>query len=152
MPVSRAANCIFCDDIRFELGNKTSLMGIYQSDMIFGAAAPVFLPKLVIAFWLITDIEDKPSDVSVRIIAPGGAEILNTPLHRVPQESGHPEDGFRWQIHGQIQLGNITFTQDGFLECWIDTETGSLRAGRVKISFAGLPEIAQLGTEDHPVA
>jgi hypothetical protein len=41
---------LFGDDVRVELGGKTSLMGIYQSDMLFPGSMkfPFLLPKFII--------------------------------------------------------------------------------------------------------
>ncbi|MHB2205089.1 hypothetical protein [Methylobacterium sp. CM6257] len=36
---------LFCDDIRHELGNKLSIIGIYQSDFIVNADFPLMIPK-----------------------------------------------------------------------------------------------------------
>jgi hypothetical protein len=36
----------FCDDIRFEQGNKLSLMGCYDREMLIYGALPTVLPKL----------------------------------------------------------------------------------------------------------
>ncbi len=42
------AYTIFCDDLRQEVGNKVSYMGVYQG-MMFVPAFPVALPKLCAA-------------------------------------------------------------------------------------------------------
>jgi hypothetical protein len=49
MPQNRNAELvyqIFCDDVRLEIGNKLSLMGIFQD--IYVQKLPVILPKLAI--------------------------------------------------------------------------------------------------------
>jgi hypothetical protein len=37
---------LFCDDIRAELGGKISVMGIYQTDMIFPEGPPLHLAEI----------------------------------------------------------------------------------------------------------
>jgi hypothetical protein len=49
---------IFCDDIRLELGGKTSYMGIYAQDMVIAGPKPAILPKFSIAAHI-----NIPSDV-----------------------------------------------------------------------------------------
>ena len=44
----RFAYCVFCDDIRFELGNKNSYMGIYESTLLV-EDVPCILPKICVA-------------------------------------------------------------------------------------------------------
>lgn len=54
VPALPNGRVLFCDDIRGEVGNKTSLMGIYSGSMLFapGTAFPIHVPKLGIAiFW-----------------------------------------------------------------------------------------------------
>lgn len=46
--MNRNAHCFFCDDIRFEQGFKTSMMGIYGGELLV-ESMPAFLPKLCIA-------------------------------------------------------------------------------------------------------
>jgi len=51
----KALTVIYCDDIRPEVGNKVSLMGVYGSDLIV-PAFPVVLPKLCMYAQLSNDI------------------------------------------------------------------------------------------------
>lgn len=44
---TRFAAAIFCDDIRFELGNKATLVGLYNADM-YVAELPTFIAKLCV--------------------------------------------------------------------------------------------------------
>lgn len=46
--MTRALHAIFCDDIRHEIGNKFSYMGVYSSNL-FVKEMPVTLPKLCVA-------------------------------------------------------------------------------------------------------
>ena len=60
---------LFGDDVRFEMGGKSSLMGIYQSDMVFPNSVrfPIILSKFVIQinyFELVGTIE---GDLSFRV-------------------------------------------------------------------------------------
>lgn len=45
MKIANKIISILCDDVRQEIGNKTSLMGIYDKDIVFGDL-PALLPKL----------------------------------------------------------------------------------------------------------
>ena len=45
MKIANKISSILCDDVRHEVGNKTSLMGIYDKDIIF-SNLPALLPKL----------------------------------------------------------------------------------------------------------
>src|SRR5438067_737624 len=91
MPNPRAANCIFCDDIRSETGNKVSLMGIYDSDIIFTAPPPAVMPKFCIVAWVISDVNDRPSKLDIRILVPPGRTEL-VKLEADPQAAIYPYD------------------------------------------------------------
>lgn len=58
---------IFCDDIREEVGNKRSLMGIYHGEM-FVHSMPILLPKLCFYITYITDISEAPIKLEIRVV------------------------------------------------------------------------------------
>jgi hypothetical protein len=44
---------LFCDDIRREIGNKTSLLGLYSAAAFFEAEFPISIPKFcVVVNWI----------------------------------------------------------------------------------------------------
>lgn len=51
-PFDYTLTALFCDDIRQEVGNKVSLMGCYQGELIV-PAAPIVLPRLCVHVSLI---------------------------------------------------------------------------------------------------
>jgi len=150
MPGARSAYCIFCDDIRHEISNKTSLIGVYNADMIFDAAPPVVIPKLGISLWVISDLDDRPSKLVVRVIAPDGGdvpeggEILRADLGATITGSlPYSEGALKAQMRATLQLSPIPLMAEGYIEVWVDTERESFRAGRLFISFRRPPEPAQ---------
>src|SRR5947209_13397450 len=95
MPTPRVANCIFCDDIRSEVGNKVSLMGLYSTDILFTIPPPVAVRTLGIVAWLIFDVDDRPTHLTIRVLVPPArTEVLRIetdiegelPLHFEPDE------------------------------------------------------------------
>lgn len=79
--MSRDAYCIFCDDIRAEVGGKVSYMGIY-STLLGVENIPTVLPKLCIAVMCSTPIEEPFQSVAVRISKNGVVTQEST----LPQE------------------------------------------------------------------
>ena len=61
---------VFCDDLRAEVGNKISLMGMYSEGLSFDVSPPVLLPRLCGMVWLISKLDNPPPFVSVRITIP----------------------------------------------------------------------------------
>jgi len=88
---------IFCDDIRQEVGGKTSYIGVYQDDLLTNAPFPTVLPKFGVAivifytprkarqfqeipFKIILPGDEKAALEGQMPIAPSGA-ILSSPDH-----------------------------------------------------------------------
>src|ERR1700743_2371862 len=81
----------FCDDIRAEVGNKTSLMGIYGGDMMV-PSFPAIVPKLCAHISCVTAFENPFMALSFRIEAEGQSIVdLALPDEMVAQLQGHPE-------------------------------------------------------------
>lgn len=60
------AFCNFCDDIRFELGNKSSLIGLYSTDLLI-EAMPSVINKLCVAAFVRIDAKSKISSLMGRL-------------------------------------------------------------------------------------
>ena len=139
MPDQRVGNCIFCDDARFEVSNKISLMGIYASDMLFAMPPPVMVPKMAIMTWIIADPGDMPSRIALRVTNPEGNEIarMNAGGEGEPPLPPHPgEEGLtKVALRILIPMMNVIITQEGFIDLYVDTERESFRAGHMRIRF-----------------
>lgn len=68
--MSRYAYCIFCDDIRQEVGHKMSMMGIYLGELHV-TAVPVVLPKLSIATFCNTELDNPFNSLAIRVTSDG---------------------------------------------------------------------------------
>jgi hypothetical protein len=67
---------IFCDDVRFELGGKTTYVGVYGDEMLFSSSGPVQVPQLcaVIAFRIYAD--QAPFEGTFRITKASDEKVL----------------------------------------------------------------------------
>jgi hypothetical protein len=65
--MSRYAYCHFCDDIRFEVGNKNSIIGIYGGDLIV-EKLPTTILKLCIAGFFVTPASEPVKSISARVL------------------------------------------------------------------------------------
>ncbi len=83
-PTTPYGYTIFCDDVRQEMGNKTSHVGIYRGKLIINAPLPVLLPK----FFLVVHYFERPNEstepVSLHIYMPGDAEGEPTVTQELP--------------------------------------------------------------------
>lgn len=66
MSITRHLEVIFCDDIREELGNKLSFMGVYSADMTV-PVVPIILNKLCIVVRAITENSDPFESLKVSV-------------------------------------------------------------------------------------
>ena len=142
MNAPRVAYCLFCDDIRQEVGGKTSLIGIYHGDITFNAPKPVAYPKLCAHLTIISEPADYPEFIEVSMYGPGEKEIVK---FRATSESAPdaPEGAQKSIVNIAFQSPPITFSEEGFIEVWVETEREKMRAGRLLVSFAA-PDKAKI--------
>jgi hypothetical protein len=148
----RYAYCLFCDDVRQEVGNKFSYMGVYPSELTFGGelpeSAPAVLPKIVAAVWLVCAVDDPPKKVRISIFAPPGrSKIFEHDLDpaSLNMPENLPELTTKISVGGQIPFFNLAFVCSGIFEVAIETEKETLTAGRLRINFPGRPDTGFAG-------
>jgi hypothetical protein len=140
------AFCQFCDDVRMEIGNKPSFMGLYSGQMVFPEqpleGTPVIIPRLVIIPWLFTAREDPPQKLNVILYGPPGKTIIfNFPLPVGGREPVVPfADSTELHLHAIIPTMNMTFMHTCVLEVVLETERETLRAGRLRIVIPNRPD------------
>ena len=64
--MSRLAYCHFCDDVRIEIGNKTSLMGIYGGELLV-PAMPTILPRLAVVTFVRTPFDQPMATLAFEV-------------------------------------------------------------------------------------
>ncbi|KTB97813.1 DUF6941 family protein [Pseudomonas sp. ICMP 10191] len=62
--MNRYAHAIFCDDIRQEVGGKTTMVGIYTGQLV-ASEIPCVLPKICLALSLVTPQKRKFEEICV---------------------------------------------------------------------------------------
>ena len=63
--MNRYAHAFFCDDVRNEIGGKTSFIGVY-SDKMLASSLPGTVPKLCVVISLHTAIDQRFESISIR--------------------------------------------------------------------------------------
>jgi hypothetical protein len=132
MSAPQFSHCLFCDDIRFEIGNKLSLMGVYNADLIIPDKFPALLPKLGIVVYLMSDIDDPPEKITTTVVLPDGNEFLRFDLPR-SNSVQNLEGATKLVMSQTIPISPLPIPCQGMLEVWVETEKGKTRAGRLKI-------------------
>ncbi|MGA2554637.1 MAG: hypothetical protein ABSF20_07630 [Smithella sp.] len=98
---------IICDDIRHEVGNKISLIGIYN-ESITVQTIPFILPKL--CFHLVFDSFDHIENIEMKIISPDNQELFSSKPSKVEKLQNN-DDGKISLL--DLILGNISFPKEG---------------------------------------
>jgi hypothetical protein len=157
MPISRTAFCLFCDDVRMEVGNKPSYMGVYAGGELqfpadLPADLPILLPKFAIVIWILSAVDDTPQRLTVRVYTPPGrTEIIQfeAPLDATPYAQVYP-DSDRVSLNLTLPITNLQLACEGSLEVAIETEREVLRAGRLRIRMPGRPDPTASPTTENP--
>lgn len=142
MAISRAATCIFCDDIRVEIGNKYSLMGIFSADIAFSVPGPIVLPKFGIVVWVLSDLDDVPKKIVVRVLGPPNRTELLKIEGTGDVKFAYPPDELSTTavVRMIIPIMNFNLAEEGFVEVMVETDRETLRAGRLRVRFNVRPE------------
>lgn len=128
--------CDFCDDVRQEIGNKISLMGLYSSDMIF-ESFPVVLPKFCIRVKAVTLI-DRPFEKLIF------RALLNDELLFEMDSSAEQLQEFKSVPHKDgatksmaiaiMVLSSFVISSAGRLRVVVETEEGEIKGGFIDLS------------------
>ena len=135
------AFAIFCDDIRFEIGNKVTLVGIYSGDM-FLQELPAFIPKLGVAVTLVTPLHKSPSSLTVRI-SKGDDLALEFVVPVVPGASPALSDEHdaptRRSFIFQVPLPPMTIPAPCMLRVALVVDGVEMNAGKLRIGLNPAP-------------
>lgn len=80
---------IFCDDIRQEVGNKVSIIGIYRGVASYGAEFPLTIPRFCIAVNWVQHREDEIKSIKLRVLFEDESEAETVVI-----EGDIPRDAF----------------------------------------------------------
>ena len=157
MPSSRSAFCLFCDDIRLELGNKPSFMGIYTGEMIFPPNPPaemqIAIPKFCIITWLFCDKDDPPRSVTVRIFGPPGRTEFakfEVPPEQLVQPAPFFDDVTKLVFQTALPMLGFPIACEGIIEVTAETDRETLLAGRLRVRVPGRPDPTLTSAEPAP--
>lgn len=137
---------LFGDDVRHEIGGKTSIMGMYQTDMIFQSAPPFQTAKLAIVVMLYQGLPWVPQDFTLKIYLPGNAADAPAILVPVPtamQTNAAPpnlalEPDQQQIVHFRfpIVLQPFIAEQEGFVKVRLERGGETYNLGSLRIRSA----------------
>jgi hypothetical protein len=145
LPVPRHLYTLFADDLRQEVSGKTTMVGIYQAQMLV-SQLPITIPKLAVLMMAITPIE-KPFQKLTFVLLKDNELFQSydiSPDVLVPPKNLSQEDANESHVI-EIQMGAIisplVLEEECILRSQIITEEGimagrSLRVSRNPVSSA----------------
>jgi hypothetical protein len=120
----------FCDDVRYEMGNKFSLIGCYSDELIV-EKLPVALPKLCVQIRVFTLVEKPFSKLVIRALL--GEEIIAEADLHVNEAAilNAPPDAKRMGLTTFMCFAPLGITEPTVLQIEAETEEGPLKGGRL---------------------
>jgi hypothetical protein len=76
--MERYLHAVYCDDVRLEIGNKQSLMGIYGEALVI-SEMPASIPKLCVVVTVVTP-SSRPFEKLVTVIKKDDEVLVEAPL------------------------------------------------------------------------
>lgn len=133
---------LFCDDIREEVGSKTTLVGCYGADIVIGEVLPTSLPKFGMCCRLVFDKFTEKKTAVIIVAMPD--ETVSTAAFRVPLEldpetltqkgliASDPENP-RYLITCNIIGGPFAFANEGLIQVFLQDDALPIRIGVIRV-------------------
>jgi len=145
--MARYLHTIYCDDVRLEVGNKQSLMGIYSGDLLV-SEFPVALPKLCIIVNLVTSIDKPLKELTIKVTkdnetlieVPVTSEKLSEPQSSIVQNGDMNNPDRRIALNFTLTIAPFTIEKECILRVRAVTESGELKGNALKIKSGQLPQ------------
>jgi hypothetical protein len=141
MPLNPFALTTFCDDIRYEITGKFSLIGVYHETLIFpDGTFPITINRLALSITFVEDPSVLIGDIEVHVLLP--ADLREKPSfafkiepHGAQQVPDDPEVTRR-SLNLHVILGPLTIRESGLIKVRLINKGRRYRAGAL---FVGLP-------------
>lgn len=103
----RFAHTIWCDDIRQEVGNKPSLMGVFAGGVLL-PSLPAVLPRLGVQTWVVSPVDQPIQLLELQIVRDDGVVLVEIKPEG-PAHTAFPrvEDATRQQIVVGVVMGPV---------------------------------------------
>ena len=145
----RYITAILCDDIRQEMGNKYSLMGCYQGELVV-PMVPAALPKLCI-FASIYTPKDKPfKSLLFRVVQDDDKELARVEMPAeglIVTGQNHDDTSTKYVLNTAITFAPFSIEKPSMLSFLALTEEGEIIGPRFLIKVGTAQEPAA-----HPAA
>lgn len=145
MPEPRVAHALFCDEIRGDSDGKLSYLGVRTGDIVIGIDRRGSQFHFAVVAWLICDPDDVPSRIILRIYGPPGRRLLSANDIK-PDLPPRRADSTKAFFQLAVERITLPLSQEGDLEISIESDTGILRAGRLRVRFVSATALQPAGS------
>jgi hypothetical protein len=151
MPLKPFAITTFCDDIRYEIGGKYSLIGVYRDSLIFqGGTFPITLARLGLSITFVEPPSASIGDIDIHVLLPGDTREKPSFLFKVQPQGGQSvhdaPEGSRRVVNFHLILGPLIVKESGPIKVRLVKGGQRYRAGVLQV------QTAQAGTQPQAVA
>ncbi len=142
---------IFCDDIREELGGKSSYMGIYKGEMIVATEFPLILPTFAFAIQYVEPIDLPVMPVTIRVTLPDPTDTavidIELPIAQLRAEFMKTVDPDSMYFHNilNFKASPMLIAQEGKINVRATRNGKEIRLGSLKIRKARSEEMLSSG-------
>jgi hypothetical protein len=148
---ARWLHATWCDDVRQEVGNKSSFMGVYNGVLLV-PILPTVVKRLSVVIEVVSPIEKPFKKLTVRVMQSdradpiGFSEIPAPQLVASPPVLGSPVE--RMESVAQcmtmvFSFGELQFSdKTEWLKVFADTEDGLLESFKLSVEVPRLPAVA----------
>ncbi|MFZ2726418.1 MAG: hypothetical protein WAX77_09225 [Methylococcaceae bacterium] len=134
---NRWVHALWCDDIRQELGNKPSLMGIYTNAITI-PSLPIALHRIAVYTTIVTEVDNPIKKLAFKIVRDDGFVLANLQQDAVDYDSALDKtngDATRLAITIAVTLNNIEIPEGcKYLQVLVQTESESLDGSKLYIN------------------
>lgn len=134
---SRYIYNIWCDDVRHEIGNKPSFMGVYTGKMVL-PRTPMIVPKICVFIWAVTDKENPFTSLTVKLLTDNGKSLMESTynLEEASKELDSPEVDTEKQVAILgLTITNVSVQEDcRYIEPIVDTGSEVMKGMKLRFS------------------
>ena len=140
---------IFCDDIRFEFGGKTTYVGVYSGTLVGIGSFPLVLPKFVMLATYIERPGESTEPVQIRAFLPGEADPftrIDLPMNEA-RSAALPDDlpDPLIMVSAPIGAAPLVLAQAGWIKVRAYRGDEEIRLGALSVSMVETPPSDMFG-------
>lgn len=140
--MDRYAHALYCDDIRHEIGGKTSFIGAYRSDLVVIGRPPAIRPQLCVGVWLASPMSDPIKRATIRILHDND-EVALFETGDLEASKEIVDEEIILVVGAQITISPFVIQKEGKLRTLVQTEREELTTGALLLRFAPPKEASE---------